>query len=123
MKYDPDLSVKGDLQIRARGAAGIVAKEAVQLRRNEFLTATANPVDMQIMGAEGRSALLREAARGLDMNPDDIVPTVSQQARRNALAAAQQAAMAPPPGANQEQLGDGTPTTDNFSPNGMRQPS
>jgi hypothetical protein len=41
----------------------------------EFLQATANPIDANIVGPKGRAAILREVAKGLAMPVDDIVPT------------------------------------------------
>lgn len=71
---DPD--IKGDVNIQSRGATSLIAKEQLQMRRNQFLQATANPLDSQIMGPKGRAELLRMAVRSLDMDPDDgIVPT------------------------------------------------
>jgi hypothetical protein len=52
-----------------------LAREAIQVRRNEFLAATNNPVDLQIVGPEGRAYLLRELAKGLQMDTDKLVPT------------------------------------------------
>jgi len=120
MQYDPDPMLKGDLKIVARGAMSIVTKEAAQLRRNEFLMATGNPVDLQIIGLEGRAEILREAAKGLNLNPDKIVPPVSVLKQR--AAAAQIAAMqqqqqqqqAVP--SNDQTLQDGAPVADYFSP-------
>lgn len=74
MRYDEDESIKGDVQIVARGAVNLALKEAVNSRRIEFLQATANPVDSQIIGIDGRAAILREVAKGLQMPVDDIVP-------------------------------------------------
>ena len=90
------------------------------MRRNEFLAATANPFDMQILGLEGRAALLREAAKALDMNPDIVVPPLSELKMRAAMmqqqqmqqAQAQQAPGAP----DQTQLMDGAPVTQQFEP-------
>lgn len=75
MLYNPDPFIKGDFRVVPKGAMGLIAKEAVQSRRNEFLAATANPVDLQILGLEGRAYLLRELAAGLQMDTDKIVPT------------------------------------------------
>lgn len=112
MMYDDDIYIKGDFRVVAKGAIGLIHKEALQMRRNEFLVATANPIDSQIVGAEGRSYLLRELARGLQMDTEKLVPnadsmrqqTVQQQA--TALAQqmvqqlmAQQQAPAPAPAA------------------------
>lgn len=74
MIYNPDPFIKGDFRVVARGAMGLIHKEQIQVRRNEFLAATANPVDMQIVGMEGRAYLLREMAKGLQMDTDKIVP-------------------------------------------------
>jgi hypothetical protein len=78
MIYDPDASCKGDFKVIARGAMGLVAKEQLQVRRNEFLQATANPIDLQIVGPKGRAYLLREVAQSLQMDTDKLVPTVEK---------------------------------------------
>jgi hypothetical protein len=120
MRYETDPDLKGDINIEARGAANLVAKEAAQVRRNEFLAATANPIDMEIVGVEGRASVLREVARGLDMNTDKIVPPVEVLRQRwqakQALAAPDTGTPAGP-GAmqnNQQQLMDGAPIADNM---------
>lgn len=76
MMYNPDQYIKGDFKVIPRGAMGLLAKEALQVRRNEFLAATNNPVDLNIVGPEGRAYLLRELAKGLQMDTDKLVPTV-----------------------------------------------
>lgn len=124
MKYSDDNELKGDVNVVARGAIGIVAKEAAQVRRNEFLAATANPIDMQIMGIEGRATLLREMSRDLDMNPDEIVPpremlkvaqqvqAMMQQGQMPAMPA--QGQPQGNPTNNQQALANGAPITDHF---------
>ena len=119
LQYSPDTDIKGDLKIRARGATSLVTKEQAQVRRNEFLMATANPIDMQIVGLDGRAELLREAARGLNMNPDRIIPPASTLKERQLMQdMAQQRAMENPqqPSGNGQELMDGAPVTDQFSP-------
>ena len=76
MMYNPDPFIKGDFKVVSKGAMGMLAKEQIQVRRNEFLAATNNPVDLQIIGVEGRAYLLRELAKGLNMDTDKLVPTV-----------------------------------------------
>lgn len=78
MMYNPDPYIKGDFKVVARGAMGLIHKEQIAVRRNEFLAATSNPVDLQILGPEGRSYLLREMAKGLQMDTDKLVPTVER---------------------------------------------
>lgn len=87
MIYDSDASCKGDFKVIARGAMGLVAKEQLQVRRNEFLQATANPIDLQIIGPTGRAYLLRETAKTLQMDTDKLVPTTEQIAFRQEQAA------------------------------------
>jgi hypothetical protein len=90
MIYDPDNSCKGDFKVVAKGAMGLVAKEQLQIRRNEFLQATANPVDLQILGPTGRAYLLREVAKTLQMDTDKLVPTTEQLEFRQEQQMAQQ---------------------------------
>jgi hypothetical protein len=119
LQYDPDADLKGDLKIVARGALSLITKESAQVRRNEFLQATGNPIDMQIIGLEGRAELLREASKALNMNPDRVVPSLSVIKQRAAMAQMQQMQMAQQQaamGGNGQELMNGAPVTDNFSP-------
>lgn len=129
MRYGDDPDLKGDVQIVARGAMSLTTKEAAQVRTAEFLTATANPIDMQIVGLDGRAELLRQAVKRLDVNPDKVVPPVSVLKERAAAMAMQQAQMAaqeaerpqqPPKGGqkSRERLQNGAPVTDHYSPQG-----
>jgi len=101
MIYDSDTSCKGDFKVVAKGAMGLVAKEQLQVRRNEFLQATANPVDLQIIGSQGRAYLLREVAKTLQMDTDKLVPTTEQiefrQEQQQAMQMAMQAQQASMP--------------------------
>lgn len=125
LMYKPDLGLQGDLQVRARGATSLVAKEAAQVRLNEFLMATGNPVDMQIVGMDGRAELLRHAVKRLDIpSPDKVVPSETVVRQRAAQAQAQQMQqmqmqqMQQTPQGNGQELMDGTPVTDAFQPAG-----
>lgn len=75
MRYIDDESIKGDVEILARGAVNLAVKETVNVRRVEFLNATANEIDMQIIGVDGRAAILREVAKGLQMPVDEVIPS------------------------------------------------
>jgi len=112
MRYDEDESIKGDVQVIAKGAINLAVKETVNIRRIEFLNATANPVDLEILGKDGRAAILREIAKGLQMPVDEVIPSREKsgyqtqiQARATA-AAAQQQAQAPASGGENP---DGSP--------------
>lgn len=143
MRYSDDPDLKGDAKVVAKGAMSLAIKEAAQVRRNEFLMATANQFDMQIIGMEGRGEVLRESAKGLDMNVDKVVPPMAvlkerqaqaqmQQAQQQAQQAAQSAqqsgqqaemnqaklegAQASTARTQQQMLLDGSPVTNNFAP-------
>lgn len=134
MRYGDDPDLKGDVNIVARGAVSLLVKEQAQMRQNQFLQiALSNPLTAQIVGVEGIAELLRQSAKTLDLNPDNIVPPVeiikARMAKEQAMAAAQQQQMmleqangqaaaggTPPnarPGATLE---TGAPVTNNFAP-------
>jgi hypothetical protein len=129
MRYSEDAELKGDINIVARGAMGVALKEAAQVRRNEFLaTVASNPIFSQIVGVDGMAALLREAAKTLDMNPDKVVPS-PEKLKAQQMAAQAMAQLTPqqPQGAPQQgaptgpspsgqNLTNGAPTTDLFQP-------
>ena len=87
MRYDEDESIKGDVEIVAKGAVNLAVKETVNIRRLEFLNATANPIDIEIIGKDGRAALLREVAKGLQMPVDEIIPSREKAAYQTSLTA------------------------------------
>lgn len=98
MRYDEDESIKGDVQVLPRGAINLAVKETTNVRRIEFLNATANPVDLEIIGKDGRATILREIAKGLQMPADEIVPSREKMdyiGKMQAQAQAAQAAQAP----------------------------
>lgn len=92
MMFSDDPYIKGDFKVVAKGAIGLIHKETLQMRRNEFLMATANPIDSQIVGPEGRAYLLRELARGLQMDTEKIVPDQNSIEQQKIQALAQQMA-------------------------------
>jgi hypothetical protein len=110
MLFAEDPSIKGDVRVQARGAKSLIAKETAMVRRNEFLQQTMNPVDLQITGIEGRAEVLRETAKGLDMNVDKVVPALPS-ATPNMLPAPQSAG----PGDGQVLDDGGTPVVDSFN--------
>jgi len=114
MRYDPDQTIKGDVQVVAKGAINLAVKETVNVRRVEFLNATANPIDIEIIGTDGRAAILREVAKGLQMDVDEVVPSREKLAYRNDA----KAAMAAQQAAQQPQQAAPTPTTPSGAPMG-----
>jgi len=113
MRYDEDESIKGDVEVVAKGAINLAVKETVNLRRIEFLNATANPIDIEIIGRDGRAAILREVAKGLQMDVETVVPSrekalysTRMESKAMALAAEQQQAQ---PEGTTPTLPDGSP--------------
>lgn len=96
MIFDPDNSIKGDMNLVAAGAIGAMIREQQVTARKEFMADTLNPIDSQIIGAEGRAYMLRERAKALFDNVDKIVPNPEKMKALMAQQqmAAQQAAMA-----------------------------
>ena len=94
MRYVDDGSVKGDSQTCPKGAIQLATKEQENVRRMEFLQATSNPMDSQIVGIPGRAAILREVAKGLNMPTDDIIPSKEKLEQMQAQQEAQQQAQA-----------------------------
>ena len=68
-----------------------VSPLAQRARQLEFLQATANPIDMQIVGPKGRAAVLRSVSSNMGMDGDEIVPSEDalNQMQQQAAQAAQ----------------------------------
>lgn len=114
MRYDEDESIKGDVEVVAKGSINLAVKETVNMRRIEFLNATANPVDLEILGKEGRATILREVAKGLQMPVEDVVPSREQAGYQGRIQARAMAAVAQ----QQPQAPQGTPTQPDGTPKG-----
>lgn len=69
-----DVVVEGDISVVARGAAELIQRETMRMRRLEFLNITNNPIDSQLVGIEGRYNVIREIARDLNMPMSDSMP-------------------------------------------------
>lgn len=105
LMLDPTIepTMKGDLQIHAIGSESLLHKEANQAMVQQFLAQTANPIDMQIIGLEGRRELLREATKTLDVPTDRIIPSDEMmELRQMAMAQEQALQQGQPPVQGQE---------------------
>jgi len=110
MRFDPDESIKGDAFCVPRGAVNLAVKETAEVRRIEFLNATANPIDFQVMGPEGRASVLREVAKQLQMPEAEIVPSKTKlQLLMQQGQMAQMTGGAGQPGQSTPTLPDGSP--------------
>lgn len=76
MKFNPDDTIKGDYDVKARGTASLVAKEVRARALNEFAATTANPMDAPFVK---RDKLLRARAEVNELS--DIVKTEDEVAK------------------------------------------
>lgn len=93
MLTDESGMLTGEEQIRVLGVSVAVQKETQRARQMEFLTATANPIDLQIIGPKGRAAVLRSVSSTLGLPGADIVPSsdeIEAQQKQAAMRAQQQ---------------------------------
>lgn len=94
MLTDTSGLLSGDETVRVMGVAVAVQRETQRSRQLEFLQATANPIDMQIIGPRGRAKVLRPIADQIGLPGEDIVPTDDQLEKMQKQAEMQQALQA-----------------------------
>lgn len=75
-------TLRGDEQIVVKGVNHAVKREQDRMRQLEFLQLTANPIDMAIVGPEGRANILRSVAQNLGLEHERTVPD-DEQIREN----------------------------------------
>lgn len=81
----------GEEEVTVLGVNVAIQKETLRQRQLEFLQATANPMDQQIVGLQGRAAILRSVSQTLGLPGEEIVPTDKELAQRQTQQAQQQA--------------------------------
>ena len=130
LALDPKYQEKiGDVRLVAKGSQALLEKEQRTVRMLEFLNATNNALDQEIMGAEGRGYLLGEVARSYEINPERAFPRLAAL-RGKVLGQPQPPAgvvppgppgAAAPPGEGQPIPNRGTPpvAARNLAPGGM----
>lgn len=84
---------RGDEFIHIKGVNHAVKREQDRMRQLEFLQLTGNPIDMALMGPEGRANVLRSIASNLGLDHERIIPDDEELKAR-----AQQQASQPPQG-------------------------
>jgi hypothetical protein len=87
MQFNPDNSIKGDYDVKARGSASLVAREVRAAQLDNFSQMTANPLDAPYIK---RDALLRQRAEANELS--DVVKTEEEvmAEQNNELAKVQQ---------------------------------
>lgn len=78
----------GEEKVRVLGVSVAVQKETQRARQLEFLQATANPIDAQIVGPKGRAAILRSVASTIGMPGEEVVPSREEIEAMQKMAAA-----------------------------------
>lgn len=73
-ELDDAMEYIGDMRIQARGSMIVMAKQQEAVRLTEFMRATANPIDAQIQGMQGRRYLQMETAKRMHLDPDRLIP-------------------------------------------------
>lgn len=80
---------RGDEKIVVKGVNHAQKREQDRMRQLEFLQITQNPIDMQIIGPNGRASVLRSVAGELGLDHESIVPDdATLKAQMQALLAA-----------------------------------
>lgn len=82
----------GQEQVEVKGVNVAVQRETQRARQLEFLQATANPIDSQIIGPKGRAAILRAVSHTIGLDGEEIVPSEEELQQMQQMA--QQAAQA-----------------------------
>jgi hypothetical protein len=77
MQFDFDPSIKGDLEVIARGTESLMANEVRSQRLMQFLGVVANPL---LAPFAKMDVIVREIAKSLDLDPDKIVNNVGEAA-------------------------------------------
>jgi hypothetical protein len=65
---------RGDESINVKGVNYAVKREQDRMRQLEFLQLTGNPIDMSIIGVEGRANVIRSVAGNLGLDHEKVVP-------------------------------------------------
>lgn len=99
---------RGDESIVVKGVNYAVKREQDRMRQLEFLQLTGNPIDMQIVGMEGRANVIRSVAGNLGLDHEKVVPdddelrARQQAAEQQAMAQQQQQGTGQGPNGNQK---------------------
>lgn len=108
MMTDTSGLLTGEETVRVMGVMVAIQRETQRSRQLEFLQITANPIDVGIMGTEGRAQVLRTVSEGIGMPGAEIVPpddVIKERQRQQAMAMAQQNGQQADPRGNQAPAG------------------
>ena len=130
MQFDFDATLRGDLEVKARGTESLMANEVRSQRLLQFLQVGANPNLAPFMKSQ---YIIREIAKSMELDPDKVTNNIEeaqaqamimqkQQAEAQAAAGPAEGAPQPsdPTGAGNANIGMGqvpTPGEEGFSGN------
>lgn len=77
MQFDFDSSIKGDLEVKARGTESLMANEVRSQRLMQFLSIASNPALAPFAKFQ---YVIREIAKSLDLDPDKVTNNMSEAA-------------------------------------------
>jgi len=89
MLTDVEGILKGDEDINVMGVKVALQRETQRARQLEFLQITANPMDAQILGPQGRAKVLRAVSETIGIPGDGLIPDDEELAARQQAADAQ----------------------------------
>jgi hypothetical protein len=93
MQFDYDNTIKGDLEVKARGTESLMANEVRSQRLMQFLGVASNPA---LAPFPKFSYIMSEIARTMDLDPDKVVNTAEEAAIQAELLKAFQATQPQP---------------------------
>ncbi|MDB9705159.1 portal protein, partial [Gammaproteobacteria bacterium] len=95
MTWNENENVKSDMRVLAKGSTALIQKEVQSQRLLQFLSLISNPLDEAMIN---REPLLRDIAKSLDIDPDEVIKTqeelMNEQALQQTIAAMQQGGQA-----------------------------
>lgn len=77
MQFNPDVDIKGDLEVKALGSSSLQAKEIRSQRLNTFLQLAMNPMIAPLIKLP---YIVREIAVSMDMDPNEIINSPDEAA-------------------------------------------
>jgi len=80
------INFSGDIEVKVHAVEAITIKAAQSQLQKEILQATANPMDMEILGMVGRGEILRSVYKGANL-PEDAVPSALELKEKEAAKA------------------------------------
>ena len=92
MQFDHDSTIKGDLEVKARGTESLMANEVRSQRLLQYLQVVSNPV---LAPFAKFPVIIREIATSLGLDPDKVTNSMEEAARQAQLIQ-QDAPPAPP---------------------------